>query len=71
MVAEMKLLYRRLQWVLDILDDCNPKLKELADQQKLYALSKAILERRTQVSSARAILREIIQEHQKEKESRK
>jgi len=66
-VDEMKTsLYRRLDWVLEILEHSNKEMKKLALTSP-NCISKAIVERRTQIDSARTIIKEIIDLHKKEK----
>lgn len=66
MVEMSKPLYRRLGWVLDILEDANKGMKELVLTSP-NCVSKAIVENRTQIASARAIIKEIIDSYKKEK----
>ena len=61
-----KPLYRRLGWVLDILEDANKGMKELVLTSPI-CISKAIADNRTQIASARAIIKEIIDSYKKEK----
>jgi hypothetical protein len=65
-VVEMNKVYRRLGWALEILEDANKGMKKLVLTSP-NCISKAIVENRTQIDSARTIIKEIIEEYKKEK----
>ena len=65
-MVEMNKVYRRLGWALEILEDANKGMKKLVLTSP-NCISKAIVENRTQIDSARTIIKEIIEEYKKEK----
>jgi hypothetical protein len=67
-VVEMsKPLYRRLGWVLDILEDANKGMKKLVSDSP-NTIAKGIADKRTQIDSARIIITEIIEEHKRKQQ---
>ena len=62
----MTKVYRRLGWALEILEDANKGMKKLVLTSP-NCISKAISENRTQIDSARTIIKEIVEEYKKEK----
>jgi len=67
-VVEMsKPLYRRLGWVLDILEDTNKGMKKLVSDSP-NTIAKGIADKRTQIDSARIIINEIIEEHKRKQQ---
>lgn len=65
-MVEMNKVYRRLGWALEILEDANKGMKKLVLTSP-NCISKAIAENRTQIDSARTIIKEIIDLYKKEK----
>jgi len=67
-VVEMsKPLYRRLGWVLDILEDTNKGMKKLVSDSP-NTIAKGFAYKSTQIDSARIIINEIIEEYKRKQQ---